>query len=191
MKNIWTELPFFVPGKFSIRIVPNQTPDEVEAKVKSYLEKRWKERGSVNKMKVSMGHGGRPWVSDVNHANYQVYWQISRKEFDNFIHFLDAEFQAGIKATKTVYGVAPDLTREGKPASSNWTMYTRPIFPFNLLFQAAPSRWPCPCRRRRARTSSSSPWAAQTTARIRRTKRLRRGTTSRAQSCRFGSFDTI
>ncbi len=73
MMNIYTELSFFFPGKFSIRIVPNQTPDEVESKVKSYLEKRWKERGSVNKMKVSMGHGGRPWVSDVNHANYQVY----------------------------------------------------------------------------------------------------------------------
>ena len=36
-------------------------------------------------------HGGRCWMSDTNHPNYE----------------------AGRKATKYVYGVEPDLTREG------------------------------------------------------------------------------
>ena len=82
---------FISIGKFSIRIVPNMTPDEVEKKVSSYLDKKWQERGSSNRMKLTMGHGGRPWVSDVNHPNYL----------------------AGRSATKLVYGVEPDLTREG------------------------------------------------------------------------------
>lgn len=42
-------------------------------------------------MKASLFHGGRCWVSDPDHPNYL----------------------AGRRATKTVYGVEPDLTREG------------------------------------------------------------------------------
>ncbi len=83
---------YYYIGKFSIRIVPNMTPAEVEKKVVAYVKKKWAERGSTNTMKVSMTHGGRPWVSDVNHPNYQ----------------------AGKVATKLVYGVDPDLTREGE-----------------------------------------------------------------------------
>ena len=60
--------------------------------MKKYLEKQWAKRGSTNKCTVSMGHGGKCWVSDVNHPNYK----------------------AGRAATKMVYGIDPDLTREGK-----------------------------------------------------------------------------
>lgn len=38
-----------------------------------------------------MYHGGAPWTEDPSHPHYQ----------------------AGVKATKYVYGVEPDLTREG------------------------------------------------------------------------------
>ncbi len=86
-----TVIPRSVIGKFSIRIVPNQTPDEIEKLVCNYLKKKWAERGSANNFKVSMGHGGRCWVSDPDHPNYV----------------------AGRRATKKVYGVEPDLTREG------------------------------------------------------------------------------
>jgi Acetylornithine deacetylase/Succinyl-diaminopimelate desuccinylase and related deacylases len=47
-----TVIPRKVIGKFSIRIVPNQTPEKVEQVVVAYLNKQWKERGSTNKMKV-------------------------------------------------------------------------------------------------------------------------------------------
>lgn len=47
-----TVIPGKVVGKFSIRIVPNQTPEKVEKIVVSYLEKKWAERGSTNIMKV-------------------------------------------------------------------------------------------------------------------------------------------
>ena len=76
---------------FLFRIVPNQTPESVEKVVLDYLNKKWTERGSTNTMKASMFHGGRCWVSDPDHPNYL----------------------AGRRATKTVYGVEPDLTREG------------------------------------------------------------------------------
>lgn len=39
-------------------------------KVTEYLQKKFAELGSPNKMKVSMGHGAKAWVSDFNHPHY-------------------------------------------------------------------------------------------------------------------------
>jgi len=86
-----TVIPKKVTGKFSIRIVPNQTPEEVGEKVVAYLNRKWAERGSTNKFNAYMQHGGRCWVSDFNDPNYK----------------------AGRRASEIVYGVQPDLTREG------------------------------------------------------------------------------
>ncbi|ODM96244.1 Cytosolic non-specific dipeptidase [Orchesella cincta] len=66
-------------------------PDKIGKIVKSYLETKWEQRGSPNKMVVSMGHGGRPFISDYNHPNYV----------------------AAVKATEFVYGVKPIMTRSG------------------------------------------------------------------------------
>ena len=71
--------------------MPNQTPESVEKVVVKYLNKKWADRGSSNKMNASLFHGGRCWMSDPDHPNYL----------------------AGRRATKSVYGVEPDLTREG------------------------------------------------------------------------------
>ncbi|XP_012256892.1 cytosolic non-specific dipeptidase [Athalia rosae] len=86
-----TVIPRKVIGKFSIRIVPDMTPDEVEKKVEAYLKKHWATRGSPNTMKLSMGHGGKPWTENPDHPHYV----------------------AGRKATRHVYKVEPDLSREG------------------------------------------------------------------------------
>ncbi|XP_070562901.1 cytosolic non-specific dipeptidase-like [Ptychodera flava] len=86
-----TVIPRKVIGKFSIRLVPDQTPEQIEKQVKAHIEREHKKRGSPNTVKVSMGHGGKPWVSDFNHPHYM----------------------AGRRAMKTVFGVEPDLTREG------------------------------------------------------------------------------
>jgi len=86
-----TVIPRKVVGKFSIRIVPNQTPEIVEKVVVDYCNKVWAGRKSPNKMSASLFHGGRCWLSDPDHPNYI----------------------AGGRATKMVYGVEPDLTREG------------------------------------------------------------------------------
>ena len=79
-------------GKFSVRIVPNQTTAKVEALVKSYLETQWRARGSPNKCTVSMVKKGECWVSDVRHPNYE----------------------AAKAACKTVFGVEPQYTRLGE-----------------------------------------------------------------------------
>jgi len=49
------------------------------------------ELGSSNTLRVSTEHGAKAWVSDPNHPN----------------------FAAGRAAVRKVYGVEPDLTREG------------------------------------------------------------------------------
>jgi nonspecific dipeptidase len=55
-----------------------------------------------------MGHGGRPWTADPNHPNYL----------------------AGRKATKHVYGVEPDLTREGGSIPVTLTLQVRFIMKY-------------------------------------------------------------
>ncbi|XP_060535783.1 cytosolic non-specific dipeptidase-like [Cylas formicarius] len=86
-----TVIPRKVIGKFSIRIVPNQQPAKIEKYVVDYITKKWAAYGSPNTMKVYMSHAGAPWTEDPSHPHYT----------------------AGIKATKHVYGIEPDLTREG------------------------------------------------------------------------------
>lgn len=56
-----TVIPRKVSGKFSIRIVPNQTPEKVNQLVNDYLGKMWKLRESPNEMKIFNHHSGKPW----------------------------------------------------------------------------------------------------------------------------------
>lgn len=84
-----TVIPRRVIGKFSIRTVPNQEPTKIEKYIQDHLDHHWKLRKSSNKMKlISMVHA-TPWTENPFHANYK----------------------AGQKATKLVYGVEPDMTR--------------------------------------------------------------------------------
>lgn len=86
-----TVIPRKVIGKFSIRAVPNQEPAKIEKMVVDYVKQKFAEFGSPNKMNCYMAHGGRPWTENPNHPHYQ----------------------AAAKATKHVYKVDPDMTREG------------------------------------------------------------------------------
>lgn len=86
-----TVIPRKVIGKFSIRIVLNQTPKEVEKKVIDYLTAKWSERDSANSFKVYLAHSGKPWMEDPTHPHYE----------------------AAKKATQYVYKVEPDMTCEG------------------------------------------------------------------------------
>ncbi|KAM0791401.1 hypothetical protein ACM66B_005862 [Microbotryomycetes sp. NB124-2] len=86
-----TVIPASVRGKFSIRLVPDLTPKDVNELVTKYLNDEFKKLNSKNTFKVEMLSGGMPWVASIDHWN----------------------FQSGIKATETVYGKTPDFTREG------------------------------------------------------------------------------
>nr|XP_042716355.1 cytosolic non-specific dipeptidase isoform X3 [Chrysemys picta bellii] len=67
-----TVIPRKVTGKFSIRLVPDMTPEDVANQVQDYLTKKFAELQSPNKFRVYMGHGGKPWVSDFNHPHYMA-----------------------------------------------------------------------------------------------------------------------
>lgn len=86
-----TVIPAKVIGKFSIRTVPNMELDEVTRLVKAHIEKETKKLGTNNTVEVSLIHDGKWWVADPDHWN----------------------FRAAARATEQVWGVKPDLTREG------------------------------------------------------------------------------
>lgn len=86
-----TIIPCKVTGKFSIRIVPNMTPEKVNKTVIDYLNELWKKRGSPNTFRVHAGHSSMAWMADTHGAN----------------------FQAGARAMKAVHGIDPDYIREG------------------------------------------------------------------------------
>ncbi|KAJ7670030.1 hypothetical protein DFH06DRAFT_1372717 [Mycena polygramma] len=74
------------------RLVPPQTPDNVEPLVVSYLEREFAKLGSKNTLEIELLPGsGMPWVADWKHWNYA----------------------AATRATEAVYKQTPDLMREG------------------------------------------------------------------------------
>ncbi|PWN51840.1 CNDP dipeptidase [Violaceomyces palustris] len=86
-----TVIPAKVIGKFSLRLVPDMTPEKVNELVTKFINDEFAKLGSKNTLTLTAEHGGKPWLADPNHWNYE----------------------AAIKATETIYGVKPDLTREG------------------------------------------------------------------------------
>ncbi|CAG8951445.1 hypothetical protein HYFRA_00007361 [Hymenoscyphus fraxineus] len=86
-----TVIPAKVIGKFSIRTVPNMEPDDVDRLVFKYVKEQFEKLGSKNKLNVYLQHAGKWWVASPKHWN----------------------FSAAAKAAERVWGVKPDLTREG------------------------------------------------------------------------------
>ncbi|KAJ8734765.1 hypothetical protein PYW08_014015 [Mythimna loreyi] len=85
-----TVIPGKVIGKFSIRIVPNQEPEEVEKLVFDFINKKWAARGSPNTMRIT-AQSGRAWTENPDHPHYQ----------------------AAARATRMIYLTEPDMSREG------------------------------------------------------------------------------
>ena len=86
-----TVIPCKVIGKFSMRLVPDQTPERIGEHVKAHLEAEFARLGSPNVMEVKLIHGAKPWLSSIKHPNYE----------------------AATIATEKVHGIKPDFTREG------------------------------------------------------------------------------
>lgn len=68
-----TVIPRKVSGKFSIRLVPDQTPDKTNQLVNDYLHQMWKLRESPNVMRVVNHHGGKPWMSGIPITNHHLH----------------------------------------------------------------------------------------------------------------------
>lgn len=90
-KGAKTVIPATVKGKFSLRLVPDQDPKEIEKLVTAHLEKEFAKLKSPNKLSIELIHGAVAWLSDPKHPN----------------------FGAAAKAIEKVYGSGPDYTREG------------------------------------------------------------------------------
>lgn len=86
-----TVIPAKVVGKFSIRTVPDMESDRVDEAVFRHCREAFAKLGSKNTFDVFLQHAGNWWVASPKHWN----------------------FTAAAKAAKEVFGVEPDLTREG------------------------------------------------------------------------------
>ncbi|XP_029446727.1 beta-Ala-His dipeptidase-like isoform X2 [Rhinatrema bivittatum] len=86
-----TVIPAKVIGKFSIRQVPNMNLSVAEEQVLKHLENVFAKRNSPNKLTVTMPIAALPWVTDVKELQYE----------------------AARKAIVKVFGVDPDMIRDG------------------------------------------------------------------------------
>ncbi|KAL9624225.1 MAG: hypothetical protein Q9160_001472 [Pyrenula sp. 1 TL-2023] len=86
-----TVIPAKVTGKFSIRTVPDMQLKEVDGLVFKYVKEEFAKLDSKNTLNVHLIHDGPWWVASPKHWN----------------------FSAASKAVKQVWGVEPDMTREG------------------------------------------------------------------------------
>ena len=86
-----TVIPAKVKGKFSIRLVPDMDSDKLTAAVEKHVKEEFAKLGSKNTLTVELQHAGPWWVASPKHWN----------------------FGAAAKAVEKVFGVQPDLTREG------------------------------------------------------------------------------
>ena len=86
-----TVIPAKVIGKFSMRTVPNMEIEKVNEAVTKYCNEQFQKLKSKNKMQVTPLHCGKWWLASPKHWN----------------------FTAASKAAEKVFGVKPDLTREG------------------------------------------------------------------------------
>ncbi|XP_040288430.1 beta-Ala-His dipeptidase-like isoform X1 [Bufo bufo] len=86
-----TVIPSKVIGKFSIRQVPNMQIPVVEKLVKKHLEDVFAKLKSPNKLNVSLEIGALPWVANVD----------------------DPQYEAAKIAIRKVFGITPDMIRDG------------------------------------------------------------------------------
>lgn len=83
-----TVLPSYAAAKISMRLVPNQQPDEITQKIRAYFEENCP---PTMKLEFKDLHGGKGAIVDINHP----------------------AMQAAAKALEDTYGKKPFFTREG------------------------------------------------------------------------------
>ncbi len=83
-----TVIPQKVVAKFSIRLVPDQEPEEVTGKVVKYLEEQFSRLNSPNRLRVHRQKGSRPWVVDpATDGNFQAAKNAIKDGWLKFAHF--------------------------------------------------------------------------------------------------------
>jgi Cys-Gly metallodipeptidase DUG1 len=87
-----TVIPAKVSGKFSIRLVPPQTPENVDPLVFKYLQDEFKKLGSKNTFSLENFHGGKPWVENYKHWNYEAAHRATEVALTTFQYQLYPHF---------------------------------------------------------------------------------------------------
>jgi Cys-Gly metallodipeptidase DUG1 len=90
-------------------LVPPQTPEAVDPLVITHIENEYAKLKSKNKLTVESLHGGRPWVADHRHWNYEAAKRATKVRILSTIRTMlnIRNFE------QEIYGRDPDLTREG------------------------------------------------------------------------------
>lgn len=65
-----TVIPSEVVGKFSIRLVPDQNPEDISNKVYQYLEQEFAKLNTPNSMNISNPKKSSPWIGDISENNF-------------------------------------------------------------------------------------------------------------------------
>ena len=79
-------LYFLLPLLTHSSLVPPQTPENINPLVISYLEAEFAKLNSKNKLDLESLHGGKPWVENVKHWNYEAAKKAT--EVRNFLFVL-------------------------------------------------------------------------------------------------------
>lgn len=153
-----TVIPAKVIGKFSIRTVPNMESEDVNKLVFDHVKAEFAKLNSKNKLDVWLQHDGKWWVASPKHWN----------------------FSAASKAVEQVFGVAPDMTREGgryvlKTIAKSCALYETNVIAVSPSLSLS-SKLP-------ARMSSSCPWVALLMLLTPLTRSWTAATTLRELSC--------
>lgn len=112
-----TVIPRKVVGKFSIRLVPDQDPKDIHQKVVEYLTEEFAKLNSPNKLKILNPKSSRPWIGDTNDNNF-IAGKLAIKNGLYFIfnvfdlHSIELKLNCSFSPF-SVYGIEPDMTREG------------------------------------------------------------------------------
>lgn len=128
-----------LPGKFSVRLVPDMTPENVDVLVIKYLKDEFSKLGTKSKLSVENLHGGKPWlwvdcsphslgqpVADFMSSCVMISTELTRTIGTTWRHGRPLRFAPHafmlqnaanvdqiVVLSQHVYKQTPDLTREG------------------------------------------------------------------------------
>lgn len=57
---------------FCVSLVPPQTPENVNPLVVEYIQELFRSLDTKNKLEIECLHGGKPWVTDPDHWNFEA-----------------------------------------------------------------------------------------------------------------------
>lgn len=73
--------------------MPPQTPEKVDPLVITYLESEFAKLNSKNKLQIENLHGGKPWVENVKHWNYEAAKKATEVGYRRILRLEGTDFR--------------------------------------------------------------------------------------------------